>query len=217
MKCKPVLFGLSAVLAMVILIAGTACATPWIQWGTGPQIYLTKVEIPLWERMSPLEQYVWQLGDDWYGGFDFILDGDVPNHIIGVGGGDPGDFIDEFSQPIYVRIGQQVTNVGTEKWGDFHIRTYDGGYPYKLYGSWWPSDWNMVEVDAGWDFTRDPGGETWVMPGQTLFDEFWLRVDPGVNEFTIDKWPTVPEPASLLVLGGSLLSLGGIALRRIRK
>jgi hypothetical protein len=207
---------LALVGALVVSTAAMANAGAWIQWANGSQTELTKVEIPVAERQSPLEQYVYQLGSDWYTGYEFPLEVGYPNHITGVGGGD--SFLDEKGQPIYVRIGQAVTNTGQTAWSDFHIRVRDGGVPYKIFGSWWPSDWNISGVSDGWDFVRASDSVTTVKPGQVLYDEVWIRVDPTVNAFSMEKWPTVPEPSSILGLMGGLFALGsGIKLRRSGK
>lgn len=220
MRVKVLILRLVLTSVLAVFVAASASAGAWIQWGGGPQIQLTKVEIPLWERENGLERYVYQLGSDWYAGFEFDLECDYPDHILAVGGGD--SFVDEGGLPIYVRIAQAVKNVGTESWIDFHIRAADGGYPYKVYGSWWPA-WNLSSAPAsgshngGWDYIMPEGGRM-VKPNETLYDEVWIRVDPSANSFTLDKWPTIPEPGSLMSLATGFLALGGgFGLRRFRK
>lgn len=215
---KRILSGLVLAWLLLAATASAGQAGAWIRWGSGPQIDLVRVEIPLSERESSLERYVYQIGPNWYSfpDFEFPLNCDYPQHLNATGGGD--SFLDVTGDPIYVRIGQGVGNTGTESWADYHIRTRDGGYPYKIYGSWWPA-WNLYSSPdgEGWDCVMDPGGIK-VGPGATLYNEFWIRVDPLTNQFTVETWPTVPEPGALLTLGAGLAALGaGIRLRRNSK
>lgn len=215
MRSRTLCSYLALVTAILAITAASASAGAWIKWGNGPQIQLTKVQIPVTERQSPLEQYVWQLGSDWYSGYEFALDANYPGHIAATGGGD--SFVDQYGQPIYVRIGQAVKNNGTASWNDLHIRTGNGGVPYKIYGSWWPSDWSINNIADGWDFVRDPDGMTQVMPGEILYDEIWLRVDPAANTFSIEKWATVPEPGAFVSLATGLVALCAGIRRRNRR
>lgn len=198
-------------LCLAVLFAGTAaCADAWIQWDGGPQIQLTKVEIPSWERQSPLERYVYQIGSDWYGGYALPFDCAYPQHMTAVGGGD--SFLDEFGDPIYVRVGQAVTNVGNGAWTDFHIRAADGGHPYKMFGDWWPA-WDLTSVSDGWDYILGEDGIP-VFPGLTLENEFWIHVDPEAKAFSLDTWPTVPEPTAVVVFASGLAGMAGGLIRR---
>lgn len=206
------------VCALLALVTGMANAGAWIQWAGGPVIPLTKVEIPISERQVGLEHYVWQYTGDWYGGwnippdYEMQVNADWPGHLIATGGGNPGDFVDAQGLPIYIRVALGATNVGTESWVDWHIRTYGGGYKYKAYGDWFPA-WNLTTVSNGWDYIMPAGGIP-VTPGMALANEVWIRVDPQLNQFIVEEWPT-PEPATIVGLLGGIAALGaGLRLRK---
>jgi len=193
-------FLLAFVISCLLLIGGAAVvgADAWIQFDGGPQTTLQLTNNPDYVPGSQEGRYVW------YG--EFNLAADYPQVLHGIGGG--GSFVDQFGDPIMVRIKQTIVNTGQEPWIDFHIRVSGGGFPYKVWNDL-PPGWSVSQSLDSYDYWADPGPP--IMPGGSFVDGVVIYVVPDQNgdgSFELTKWPTVPEPGTLAAIAGGLSAVG---------
>lgn len=126
---------------------------------------------------------------------------------------------DDSGEPYDSQKGQwmlQITNSGVEAWTDFHFEIVFGSAIFQNPGGY-PM---MVDGDTPANFTADLSldGKSWdiyfpldtVVPGETVTFTLFTNNQADGGLFAVLFYPTVPEPASLAILG-----LGGLlAFRR---
>lgn len=126
---------------------------------------------------------------------------------------------DDTGQSIDSQKGQwilQITNSGSQAWTDFHFEIFNGSAIFQNPGGY-PM---MVDGDYPANFTADlsTDGKKWdiyfpadvVVPGETVTFTLFTNNQATGGLFAVLFYPTVPEPATLAILG-----LGGLlAFRR---
>lgn len=125
-----------------------------------------------------------------------------------------GNFNDNLGNLVeYMRLEQVVTNNTSYNWVDFHVVANDGSEFVKvsLAEHGWNSYLRFDQMHI--DFYGGPA----VVPGDTFEDGFvvWAPVDGnGDAEFTLTKFPSVPEPAGIAALLAGLAGTLGYVRRR---
>lgn len=203
-------FTVIAVLAAVILagVAVAGNATPvdlWIQLGSQT--------VQLQKKPNPGAQGYIESQWMYYGSFS--LTADYPEHLYGTGWG-TAPIKDNQNKKIPIVLEQEILNVGTELWDNFHIRLGGEAEVYDTYGTttqhwnvWTGMDRDFNEIN-GWDYYAEPGYE--IGNGEKFLDgiKFWVNhTGSGSCSFTIEKWPSatvVPEPGAFASLGAGLLT-----------
>jgi|GEM_PF-1781831 len=189
-----------AITGLVLLAQAGVWSAVNISW-TGGSVDLQIVDNP----DKSVETY-WP--SVWYG--ELPIDFSSLNSIVLTGTGNlkapSGDVVN------VVRIKQVVTNNTNENWSDFHVKL-DGGDFYK---KWYlQGGWSASQSDSMFDFYANGGPK--VAPGGIFTDgiEFVLFPDANGNAtFTLTKWPTIPEPASMLAMLTGMVGFVGFIKRR---
>jgi len=141
----------------------------------------------------------------------------------GTGPGEAQSYVHEDQEPHAGWVTVNVTNNGTELWGDFHFEIYDpiGGQdisnvhflvdpPYEPTSTqsplWWVVDNDAIGATIDLFYYTDP-----VAPGESATFAVFTSNPDMVSFFGLMIYPTpIPEPATLLLLG-----LGAaVAIRR---
>ena len=192
---------LRSLIAVAILLIGLqACASsaPVVSWGD------TSLELQFIVNPDAAKES-W-LPNVWYVELPMQMDSLEPVTL---------NFSGDFKAPTgesvsFVRIKQVVTNNTGRYWTDFHVGL-DGGYFYKKWLL--QSGWSAVQTDFNFDFYGGPA----VANGGVFTDGIVLAAAldaNGYGQFTLTKYPTVPEPGSLLALSAGLVGLMGVVRKR---
>ena len=199
-------------LCLIAAVSGSAGAAydAWMQWDSQSPVQLTFRNNPDYDPGQGVQEYRFE----YYGEFALSLDYPQVLHAVGWG----GSFIDQYGDPIRVRIKQTIRNAGTEWWNDFHILVGGGAYPYKKWFDLSPG-WGISQDIDRYDYYADPGSE--IGPGGLFYDGIVLDVIPdgqGNGRFELWKSASVPEPSVFAGLLTGLVALGaGVRYRKIRK
>jgi len=203
---------LVAALWVTISAAVAVPANVWVQFVGYDAVQFDKIANPGYEggRESEWTYYA-----------QVSLSADYPEILYATGWGS-GPFVDGKGKLIPLWIQEIVLNDGqsNEYWNDFHVRVGGEGYTYDLMGNFnsgWDAE-SSEEMD-GWDFYAAPGSE--IAPGESFLDGFRFYVidddNNGIGDFTVTKWPTVPEPGSLAILASGICAAGAGMIRKKRK
>jgi len=205
-------------LALIFLLAAMACGAGaqfpnnvQLQWNNGdPAVQLTLQSNP--DYMPGSMEYPYE----YYGAFESLTLA-YPNALIGTVWGAP--FKDPAGKPIRVRIKQTIQNVGERWWFDFHIGVGGDGRIYKKWDGL-PDGWSTSQTQYAADYTADAPIYA-IGPGGYFQDGLVFHViATGTEEhtFTITKWPTVPEPATLGALVAGLAAMvAGVRYKKSHK
>lgn len=204
----------SSVLRLVLLAAVACLATAagaqqaWISVDGGPANILTPVANPDYGTGS--------LEYPWIYDYTMFANADYPQ-VIHITGG--GVFKDAQGKAIRLRLQEYITNTGQERWFDFHILVGGDGRPYTKWSEL-PIGWGVTQTLTGYDYAPE-FPQYAIGPGGFFMDGIKIHVltdAQGNGTFDIWKWPTVPEPSTLVALTGGLAALGaGVRYRKLRK
>lgn len=196
-----------AVLLAAVALLAQACA--WgavtVSWGNNTPVVLQPRVNPDYTGFPGLEPNE----TEWYGVLQMAFDtlDPVTLNISGNFKDDSGTLVE------YIRLEQIVTNNTNYSWTDFHVVANDGSEFVKV-----------SKAELGWnsylrfdqkhiDFYGGPA----VVSGDTFEDGFvvWAPVDAnGDASFTLTKFPSVPEPASVTALFAGLAGTLGFIKKR---